>query len=323
VDRLNEEIKAALQERSIKSKISEAGKKVKKFDSSGASKYLWDFLRLHPSCRVAFNGMVKWGFLDLEVVLLKIKSLAETAGTAFRVAAKCGRCEKLLDIPYLVDSNFEIKGKKRITCPDCNTSNVFTPSSYTPFYDEFNKPALMRVLKKGEEIGLFNPSVAVQCSICDFTEYPSQKNISCLNLKCPKCGATRDAVMQYIPAHPDEIKLLTGDGQGYWLEWYVWKLISNSFPAEPGLELSKNNQVVNADVTCLVGKELCIVQCKDSSDVSDFLSKLSIMNEIADVVILVTTMSVHQDALTTAENVLDEKFVHVNSKNLERICEML
>jgi Zn finger protein HypA/HybF involved in hydrogenase expression len=322
VDYLNKEIKAALQSRSISAKISNAGKIVRKFDSSNASKSLFDFLRLHPSCRVAFNAMVKSGLIDLESALIKLDSLSKAAETEFRVAAKCRRCEKILDIPYLADSNFRIKEEKHITCPNCNTSNTLTSSSYVPFR-EFKKPALIRVLKKGEEIGLFNPSVTVQCLICDFTEYPSQKDTFNLNLKCPKCGAVREALLQYVPAYSDEIKSLMRDDQGYWLEWYVWKLISNTFPAEPGLKLSKNNQTLEADVVCLAKKKLSIVQCKDSPDAGDFLKKISLMNEIADKVLLVTTTSIHPDVLATAKNVLGKKFIHVGSKRLECICKMI
>jgi len=211
------EIKAKLKARSVKASVSETGKRIKKFDSFDTSRLLLNFLRLHPSCRVVFNAMIKGGFVNLPDILAQLKDLSKDSQTSFIVASKCQKCGNFLDVPNLADSNFKIK-EKRITCPKCLTPNTLNSASYTPFFETFNKEQLIRVLKKGEEIGLLTKYATIECPFCGFTRELLQEDMTSVNLQCQRCKDICETLVHYIPAPPESIKLLTDNSQGYWLE---------------------------------------------------------------------------------------------------------
>ena len=98
---MSRDIKAALQNRSVNVRVSPAGKIIKKFDSSTASKPLLNFLRLHPSCRIVFNAMIKSGFVNLPDTLARLKNMAKDTDVSFIIAAMCKKCKNILDLPNL------------------------------------------------------------------------------------------------------------------------------------------------------------------------------------------------------------------------------
>lgn len=313
---------AALKARSIKASVSKNGKMIKKFDSSDTSRLLLKFLRPHPSCRVVFNAMVKAGFVNLSDILTRLKDLSKDSQTSFIVSSKCQKCGNVLDVPNLVDSNFKVR-EKQISCPICWTRNSLNSARYAPFFETFSKEQLIRVLKRGEGIGLLTKYVTIECPFCGFTKELLQEDMTNTNLRCQSCGDICETLLHYIPAHPESIKLLTNDNQGYWLEWYVWKLLSDVFSAEPDLILSKNNQTIEADVVCLVKNRIFIVECKDTGDIKDFLEALPVMGKMADKVFLISTRNIRPRTLVPAKSILGKRFLYVPPKNLENISRII
>ena len=139
-----------------KVKKSSSAKIIEKFESDAIAEPLYEYLRIHPSCRVLFNALRKSPndfFIDPTTFLADFQQLLEFSNTSFVYIASC-HCGAPLDKSNISNNNFILPANKQITCHKCDQSNDITQKSYKPVFD-IKPNEFLKFINLAYENGLF------------------------------------------------------------------------------------------------------------------------------------------------------------------------
>lgn len=317
---LNQTLQNLLKKKGCKFKNHDSKRIIESFEKMSVSDKLFKLINKDPSFRVIFNYLIKTGFLTTDKT--ELCGTLKFSKTPFLFEAKCKKCGNILDRPNVVDSRF--KKSKQISC-ECGTKNSLKSKDYSPVY-EVSDIDLKKILDHWVSKGVFEVAYELLCQNCDFKDYARKSTI---DVGCPKCKDLLDISKKYLPTQFEEMKNLSmiscagKPGQGYWLNWYIWKILKNNFATETGVLVIKNNDNFEADILLSFKNKLCLVDCKDSADIKGFINKCSIIKDVVDKVFFVHTCELNPGSLKAVKNILKTKLVDVTSKDVENISEII
>ncbi len=299
---------------------SHPGKLIKDYDKSLLAEDLFRFLLIHSSIRVLFNALIKVEFVSVEKALMPISSLLKNARTALTYVAHCS-CSNILEKPHVLDliEDFNKQESKRITCSKCEKRNELSIENYkaVEFVDVKH---LLKPFFHAQK-GIFSIALLKECLVCGnqtIEDTMDKKNLK-VDLLCNQCDSLTYLSVQVF-AHPELNNFIKG-AQGYWLEWYVWRIVKEEYSCEVGVKIKKED-IVEVDVVAVVNNKTVFLECKDTHE-EDFLKKLHIVNKICDYFVLVSTCSVNNTCLKAAKEILGEKFIYIESYKIENINEIM
>ena len=292
-------------------KRSESGKKILTYEKSKSATNLFKFISFHPSIRASFNAMVKADFISLEKALSYLTNLLEQTKTSLVYEAKCS-CGNILEKPHIYTLS-DFKFPKSISCPKCKQLNNLKFDDYNPC-SQIDLKDLLKALYKGDS-DVFSISPIKECFVCGHQsiENSSKK----LSLKCSKCSKLSYVSMQVFVSY-EELNELLKEKQGYWLEWYLWKILKEKFDSEVGIMVNKKYE---ADLIINNNKKKIFVECKDTADSP--LMNLHDIKKDFDYYILVSTFNYKKAHLDNAKKTLKKKFHHITSDKIEWICKFI
>ena len=185
-------------------------------------------------------------------------------------------------------------------------------NNYVPHYD-LDLKDLLKAFYLGDD-SVFTISPIKECFECNnqIVEESSKK----LSLKCKDCSKLAYVSMQVFPNK--EIKELLKDRQGYWLEWYVWRLLKDKYVVEIGVMVNKKYE---ADLVVIHNKKKIFIECKDTSDTA--LMNLHEIKKDFDYFILVSTCNYKAAHKENAKKILGKKFYYVTPDKIERISQII
>ncbi len=310
--------KIASQFPNLKLKRSESGKIILKFDKSESSDKLFKFLSFHPSIRVAFNSMIKAEFISVEKALPYLQGLLQNAKTSFVFEANCSICNNILDRPHIYNLfDEDITKPKSITCSKCKKVNNLKIADYNPNMN-IDLKDLLKSLYRGEGNG-FSIAPVKECFECGHQSIEEIPNSGRINLYCEECDSLAYLSAQVFP-HQD-LNILVKDKQGYWFEWFLWRLLKEEFSSDVGL-LIEGKSKYDADIIVIKNGKKILIECKDTDDDS-FIKKLHQIKKDFDYYLLISTCKIHVDSIRTAQNILKKKFKVVSSDKIEKINEII
>jgi ssDNA-binding Zn-finger/Zn-ribbon topoisomerase 1 len=313
---LNNEIQNILDERRIKLVFDSNRRIVTDFLNDRSSQRVFNFLTTNGSWRVLFNAVVKSDWLDSSSIRKAFSELSKESKCSIVYEATC-RCGAHSDTPIITRKISKAMFKKTITCKKCGEIKLDF-SKYKPVSD-VSEDSILKILRIGKERGFLDYNVSAYCFVCQETLpfSPSGEKI-----KCPKCGELRKITVGFFPSSL-KLQSLVKNQQGYWLEWYVYELLRKRFPTEYGLIYKENGSATNIDILCLKNNELWVIECKDTSDVADFIKNISTLKKMGDKVCLISTNNIDKKDLDTIKQLLKDKFVHVHPEDAEKIPEII
>lgn len=294
----------------LKLKRSESGKKVLLYEKSKSANSFFDFVSFHPSIRAAFNSMVKAEFISLERGSKHLRKLLEHSKTSLVYEAKCD-CGQLIERPHIYDllkTNFP----KSMTCIKCGRVKNLTFEDHKPFY-EIESKNLLKALFVGNKTA-FTISPMVECFECNVQVVKNEPEE--LNLICDKCGKPTYISMQVFPYA--ELDDLLKDRHGYWLEWFVWRLLKEKHTLEVGVKVGNKYE---SDLIIIHNGKKIFVECKDASD-SPLLNLHNIKKDF-DYYLLISTSIYKKAHLDGARELLNEKFHYVTPDKIENISGII
>jgi hypothetical protein len=320
---MDKTVELFFKSKGYKVKKSASAKLIEKFETKLIAEDLYEYLRLHPSCRVFFNTLRKNPndpFIDPMTFLKDFQQMLKLSNTSFIYQANCS-CGAPLDKPNISNNTFTLPPNKQITCYKCNQTNDITQKSYKPFFD-INSNDFLKFFNLAYENGLFLSDSVLECIHCNrFGLVNDPKNV---NLECPICNNIRYVLPKYI------LDLTLGkileEKQGYWLEWYVWKQLKEfNFTLGKILITSEDTEEIAFEVDgILIGKGRCLIlECKDTDSLKDTLPNLHFINEFADKWILIATKNIKDSEITKAKRILKNKFVYVKPKDVDNVNSII
>lgn len=290
-------------------KRSSSGERVLTYEKSKCANNLFKFISSHPAIRASFNSMVKADFASLEKATSYLPNFLKQSETSLLYEAKCS-CEQILERPHIYNLQ-KTKFPKSITCINCKKVNNLMIGDYSPYYD-IDLKDLLKVFYLGDK-SVFTISPIKECFKCGTQTVESSNKLS---LKCKDCSKLAYISMQVFPNK--EIKELLKDRQGYWLEWYIWRLLRDKYAVEIGITINKKYE---ADLIVIHNNNRIFIECKDTSD-----SALMSLHEIKkdfDYFIFVTTCNYKNAHLDNAKKILKKKFYYVTPNRIEKISEII
>lgn len=291
-------------------KRSDSGGKILTYEKSKSANSLFDFISSHPSIRASFNSMVKADFASLEKATSYLPNLLKQSETSLLYEAKCP-CEQILERPHIYSLR-KTKFPKSITCINCKKVNNLKLSNYTPYYDVDLKD-LLKAFYLGNEL-VFTISPIKECFECgNQTVEESSKKLS---LKCKDCSKLAYVSMQVFPNN--EIKELLKERQGYWLEWYVWRLLKDKFITDIGVTINKKYE---ADLIVVDKNKKIFIECKDTSDSA--LVNLHEAKKDFDYFVFISTYNYKNVHIENAKKILKKKFCFVIPNKIEEIAKII
>ncbi|MBA7654662.1 hypothetical protein ES703_62544 [subsurface metagenome] len=316
VPTVNSKIQKILDERKIKLLFDKNRNKISDFIKDDSSNKVFNFLTVDKSRRVLFNAIVKSDWLDASSIRKALVNLFEHSNCSIVYEATC-RCGAYSDTPIITRRISKAMFKKTITCKKCGEIKLDF-SKYKPVFD-VSEDIILKVLRIGKKMGFLDNYVSANCFVCQETRpFLWRKG----KINCKKCGELRNITVGFYPSSM-ELQNLIKNQQGYWLEWYVYELLRRKFPTEYGLIYKENSLSTNIDILCLKNNELWVVECKDTSDVADFIRNISTLKNIGDKICLLTTKNIDQKSLDTIKQLLNDRFVYVSPENIEKIPEIV
>lgn len=319
---LSESISDFVDEKGYKLKNNRNSTKlIGNFEKSQFSGVLWNFLRIHPSCRVFFNSIIKGQEKKIEPIIIEenLKKLLKVAKTSPIYIATC-KCGAILDRPNIYENNFHLPENKEITCHSCRKKNVIKSKDYVITF-EINIDDLTKSLNKAKELKIFSTSIMLECIYCN-SPYESIEDIHNVDLECPDCKNPRFVKPIYLFSDDSDIWDFLKEGQGYWLEWYVWKQLQGYEALHSKiLENKTTKSQIDVDVCLIKNGQLIIFECKDTSELKDILPNLRYLKKISSKYVLVTTRDVNKKQLAQIKHELGEKFTHITSSKIDNISQ--
>jgi len=313
---MNSKIQKTLDKRQLKLVFDGNRRIISNFIEDKTSNQVLKFLTIHRSYRVLFNAIVKSNWLDLSLIREAFSQLSKESGCSIVYEASCN-CGRLSDNPIILKKPQKTTFEKSITCKTCGEINLDF-SKYNPVYD-VSQSSILKVLSIGKKMGFLENFVSANCFNCQETRpflYNTEK------IKCKKCGELRNITVGFFPSSLN-LQVLVKDQQGYWLEWYVYELLRKKFPTEYGLIYKEDSSPTNIDILCLKNDELWAIECKDTSDVADFIKNARTLKKLADKVCLLVTKNIDEKSMDTVKQLLKDKFVYVSPENVEKIPEVI
>jgi hypothetical protein len=288
---------------------SDSGKKLIQFEKSDFADGLFNFLQIHPSTRVCFGALVKADFVSDEKVPDKLISLLKNSETSLLFEAKC-KCGVSIEKPHVYDL-LEMNFPRTLSCAKCKQKNFLEGADYNKCYQidikDFNK-----IFYKGHS-SVFSISPIKECFFCGNLKIieGSRK----FNVVCPKCHNLAYISMQIFPFA--ELKNLVKEKQGYWFEWYVWRLLKKYSTAVGVLF----NNKFEADIVVVNNKKKIFIECKDST--SEELSHLHEIKKKFDHYLLISTGNYKKACRDNAKEILGRKFQYISPDKIEKIEEII
>lgn len=300
----------------IKLLRSEAGKKIISFEESDASNKLFNYLSSHQSIRIVFSSLIKSGFFEfpeIDVVWEKLSEQFKENNISLVYQLKCRKCEHILEKFHVLDKKkIEIKYNY---CSECKHRNKIIESDFIPDF-ELNLDDFLRILLYGCKMEVLTPVHLFVCLKCSKTVQIKSK----LKDICPNCKNYRYLTSVFAPFY-EELQDFVKSKQGYWLEWYIWKLLKKKY--EIGINMKTKESFFECDILVLKESKKIIIECKDTNNDNHFINKLSYINKIADKYIFVTTQTPNKDLLNTMQEIFKEKLVVLKSKEIENIQNII
>ena len=293
-----------------KLKRSESGKRIIKFEKSISSNDVFRFMSLHPSVRVAFNSFLKTQFENSEKAIEPLKNLLEQSKTSLVFEAKC-TCGNFLSNHH-VYGFLDEKFPKKIRCPICKKNTSLKREDFKPTFDICLKD-FFETFFRGQP-NIFTISPIKECFNCGSFEIISSDKK--LNSFCSNCKQLIYISMQILPC--DDLKEFIKDGQGYWLEWYVWKLLKERYVCDVGIKIGN---MPEADLILIKGSKKIFIECKDRSD--DPLINLQDIKKEFDYYILISTKKYKESYVKSAKHILKKKFVLIAPNEIEKVNEII
>lgn len=316
VPTLNNKIQKALDKRQLKLVFAGNRNIISDFIEDKSSDQVFKFLTVHKSWRVLFNAIVKSDWLDTSSIRKAFNELSKESNCSIVYEATCN-CGAISDTPVITKKISEGDFKKTITCKKCGEINLDF-SKYKPIFD-VSESSIFKVLRIGKKMDFLVDNITAFCFNCQKTStFTPSKN----KLNCEKCGEPRNITVGFYPTSI-ELENLVKDKQGYWLEWYVYELLRKKFQAEYGLVYKEDNSTTNIDILCLKNDELWAIECKDTSDVTNFIINAQTLNKIVDKICLVSTKIISEKSFNTIKQLLNDRFVYVSPENVEKIPEII
>lgn len=310
---LNNKVKKILDEREIKLVFDGNRRIVTDVLNDRSSPRVFNFLTTDRSWRVLLNAIVKSNWLDLSLIRKAFSELSKESGCSIVYEATCS-CGAISDNPIIIKKISKTIFKKTITCKKCGEIKL-NFSKYTPIFD-VPENSILNVLRIGKKMRFLEYNISAYCFKCQETRPYEDK------LNCEKCGEPRNITVGFYPTSL-KLKALVKNQHGYWLEWYVYELLRKKFPTEYGLIYKENSSTTNIDVLCFKKDELWVIECKDSSDVSDFIKNVQTLKKIADKICLVSTKNIDEKSLDAIKHLLKDQFVYVSPPNVEKIPDVI
>lgn len=304
-------------------KLSPSNKITKNFDKNDLAQKLQDFLLLHPSCIAVFDAYVKSGEYSLNDIASKIKNLLKEMDTSFIFLAECS-CGNILDAPNIATENFLIPSDKKVTCHSCGKEKTLQESDYYPDFQFKTRDCvkeIYKVLMVAKEKGLFDIAIQKECYTCGQSEGVREGDEKKVDLICSKCGKISNVVSSFIPKEP--LEKLIRDRQGYWLEWFIYRLLKNE-DSEVGVEIrEKEGLKYEADIALYKDSKIILISCKDSDAEKNDI-KLELIKDVADKFIIVTTKDNSSSPIVLAsKKAFGDNFSLINSNNILNIKSYL
>ena len=312
----------AIKLKGYTTKFSNSNKIIKKFDKTDCADNLQKFLLLHRSCIAVFEAYVKSSDYSLTDIASKIKNILKEMNTSFIYIAECS-CGNILEAPNIAINNFELQ-EKQVTCHKCGKQKDIQKSDYHPDFEFKTRDCakeVYKVLMFASENGVLDKNVSKECYACGDTEDIEEKDEKSVNLKCSKCGKTSNVITSFLPK--EVLEPIIKYKQGYWLEWFIYRLLKNE-DYEVGVELcNKDNLKYESDIILLKDNKITIISCKDST-AEDTDIKLVLINEIANQFIMVTTRDNSQSPIVKAsQRMFKERFSLIAVDKIENIKSYL
>ena len=184
---------------------------------------------------------------------------------------------------------------------------------YNP-YNDVDLKDLLKAFYPGNN-RVFTISLIKECFECgNQTVEDSSKELS---LKCEKCSKLVYISMQIFP-YDESLENFLKERQGYWLEWYIFRLLKDKFILEPGVKI---NDEYEADLIVIQNKKKIFIECKDTSD-SPLINLYDIKKNF-DCYILVSTGNYRKAYLENVKHIFKKKFSHITPDKIESITEII
>lgn len=310
-------IDSSLQEHlgnNINLKRSNAGKIILNFESSETSNNLFKFLKFHLSMRLILSALIKSRF-DLDDAWEKLNKIIEKQKISFMKSATCHSCNELIETLHILDDKTHLTHS--ISCPHCSTKNILSSKDYiyviNPYFENF-----IRVLLYCCKLKILSQNYVYNCFKCG-SIFATKENEKLKSI-CPKCKEYLYLSTQFFPLY-EEFENLTKDENGYWLDWYVWRLLDKK--GEIGVEVISDKNHFECDIIKLIRNKRVIIECKDTNNDDHFLSKLASIKKVCDFYVLVSSVEIKQDTINTIEEIMDSKFIYIEPKQIENIQKIL
>ncbi|MFA4878101.1 MAG: hypothetical protein WC586_11880 [Methanoregula sp.] len=318
-ENMDKKVDLFFKSKGYKVKKSSSAKIIEKFEKGPVANALYEYLILHPSCRVFFNTLRKDPndfFIDPMTFLTDFQQMLKISDTSFIYIANC-ICGAPLDKSNITNNDFNFPLNKQITCHKCDTTNNITENSYKPFF-EIKPNDFLKFINLAYESGLFLFNNALECIYCN--EFELLDDPKAINLECPICNHIRYVLPKYIlDLTLDEI---VKERQGYWLEWYVWRQL-REFNSTLGKVLITNEDedeiAFEVDGIIIENSQCILIECKDTGTIEETLPNLPFINEFADKWVLVATKNIKNSEITKARRILKNKFVYVRPNDADNV----
>jgi phage FluMu protein Com len=306
-------LRDTLNKRGTNVNSSDSANKVLQFEKSPYSTALYDFLKRHKVNRIVFNSLVKQGIINPSS-LKEVKELLMSSELSLVYLVACKSCNNLLERVHILNADFS---KKQSSCPSCTSINHIYPKDYKPDYENLTSEDLWRCLLELCQNKLYSQVVYSRCLNCKpKSNQSTDKNV------CAKCGKVCLITTELVTLDK-QLDELVKSRQGYWLEWYVWRLLRSKFKnGEPGIILKSQGKEGQLDVVVCFKNKIIAIECKDGLN-TDFIQKLHWIKKYIDGFILIATEKMKDDVIKTAKQIMGRKFKYIQPKDIESVGKVI
>jgi hypothetical protein len=317
---LNKEIVTFLENKNFTVSNDRSTQIINIFDQDDSSDLLYTFLKSHRSCRILFNASVKTkDFLpniDIFAIYPGLNRKFESENTSFLYIAKCKLCNDDIDSIYITETDFKLP-TKTIRCTKHRKKVTIDPEDYRPLTN-ISRNDLIRFLNEiSEKFKVLTSSYALECIYCDNPFELIGKRKNNVNLSCKSCNNKRYVVPLYLFDEP--IQELMKDRHGHWITWYVWKQLKDLNAENSLIFKNRENESIqlNADICLIRNGKLIIIECKDSHNLENTNQKINLINNIADIFILVTTEKINPESLDFIKKRMKIQFFYTTHNDID------
>ena len=302
--------------------------------------HLFDIFYEKPFLRVIFQYIVSGKFKS-KIIRNRSnipKNFFDVYGIVSDFREYCKKIEKCMPKPPLLvevcprcrSYNFHKKvsyGRQRYSCRDCRQefdkpsekSSLLELTNFDMYYF-LNELVNAKILAKGFQLTCYN------CG--EFKYYPSESEAK-EEVSCPNCNGLRELIQIFTLVElTKDIKNL----DSIWLEWYVYKIISEKcediISILPTYKVIGKNIETEVDILILTNsKNLISIDCKaktfkSSLSKNDIDNNILVWGKFSDLILIVTTTEISKNCKDFWGNQL-KNIKFIDGSSIEKLSDMI